>query len=231
MRVLLVEDDPEITKLVRIALTRDAHVVESAASASEGLWYATEFAFDVVILDRDLPDGDGLDVCRALRDGGSWVPVLVVTGRADVSDRVEGLNAGADDYLAKPFALSELDARLHALIRRTPRARPTALTVGDLVLDPATRTVTRRGTRIDLRPKEFALLELFMRRADEAISRAEILDQAWDMAYHGMSNVVDVHVKSLRAKIDRPFGTSSIETVRSIGYRLVSSTVVPASVP
>jgi DNA-binding response OmpR family regulator len=228
MRVLLVEDDLEITKLVRLALTRDAHVVESAASGSEGLWYATEFAFDVVILDRDLPDGDGLDVCRALRDGGSGVPVLVLTGRAEVADRVEGLNAGADDYLAKPFAVSELDARLHALIRRTPHVRPTALTAGDLVLDPAARTVTRRGVRIELRPKEFALLELFMRRVDEALSRAEILDQAWDMAYDGMSNVVDVHVKALRAKIDRPYGTTTIETVRSVGYRLVDTTAVPA---
>ncbi|MCU1452474.1 MAG: two component transcriptional regulator, winged helix family [Acidimicrobiales bacterium] len=228
MRILLVEDDIEITNLVRVALRRDAHVVEGAGTCAEGLWYATEFAFDVVILDRDLPDGDGLDVCRSLRQRGAWVPVLVLSGRNQVRDRVDGLNAGADDYLVKPFALSELGARLRALVRRTPHERPTTLSVGDLVLDPAARTVTRNGTCIELRPKEFALLELFMRRKDEALSRAEILDQAWDMAYDGMSNVVDVHVKSLRAKIDRPYGTTTIETVRSIGYRLVSESSVRA---
>ena len=210
-------------------LRRDGHVVEVAGTGDEGLWMATEFDFDVVILDWELPAPDGLEVCRQLRDRGRWMPILMLTANRAVAQRVAGLQAGADDYLTKPFAVEELAARLQALARRTPHERPTVLQVGDLRLDPAARTVQRGEVAVALRPKEFALLELLMRRPGEAIGRDVILDQAWDLAYDGMSNVVDVHVKSLRDKVDKPFGCTSIETVRRVGYRLVPVHADPAA--
>ena len=220
MRVLLVEDDEDTAALVRSVMRRAGHVLEVAPTAQDGLWMGTEFEFDVVVLDWDLPDGTGVDLCQTLRGQERWAPILMLTGHGQVERRVAGLNAGADDYLTKPFAPEELVARVNALGRRAPQQRPTVLRHGDLEVDPAARLVRRAGTVVDLRPKEFALLELFMRRPGEALSRSEILDRAWDMAYDGMSNVVDVHVRSLRNKVDRPFGCDTIETVPRVGYRL-----------
>jgi two-component system OmpR family response regulator len=167
-----------------------------------------------------LPGTDGFEVCRRLRAGGRWSPVLMLTARDDVRDRVAGLDAGADDYLVKPFSFAELLARLRALARRPPLERPAVLVVGDLRLDPATRRVWRGDTELSLSTKEFALLETFMRRPDDVLTRLHLLDHAWDDAYDNRSNVVDVYVRYLREKIDRPFGRSSIETVRGAGYRL-----------
>ena len=220
MRLLIVEDDPATQTVLRTALTADGHVVEATEAGEEGLWLATEFDFDLVLLDWSLPDTSGVTVCRTLRERERWMPILMLTGNSEVHQRVTGLNAGADDYLTKPFAIEELRARVFALGRRVPQERPAVLTVGDLSLDPSTREVRRAGAVLTLRPKEFALLHLLMRRAGEVLDRAEILDRVWDMNFEGMSNVVDVHVKSLRAKIDRPFGTDSIETVWRVGYRL-----------
>jgi two-component system OmpR family response regulator len=218
--LLVVEDDADTSRMLRHALTGEQHVVEVAEDGNEGLWMATEFDFDVVILDWTLPDVSGIEVCRTLRERERWTPVLMLTGNSEVHQRVTGLNAGADDYLTKPFALDELKARVNALGRRTPQERPTVLQVDDLTLDPSTREVKRGDQVIALRPKEFALLHLLMRRNGEVLERAEILDRIWDMNFDGMSNVVDVHVKSLRAKIDKPFEKDSIETVWRVGYRL-----------
>lgn len=220
MRMLLVEDDREVSSMLHAMLTREGHVVECAYDGQDGLWMGTEFDFDVIVLDWSLPPPDGIEVCRELRARGRWMPILMLTANSAVDQRVAGLRAGADDYLTKPFAVEELEARMEALARRAPTERPTLLTVGDLVLDPAARTVRRGVTDIALRPKEFALLELFMRRPGEVLDRAEILDRAWDMNYDGMSNVIDVHVRALRAKVDKPFGVETIETVWRVGYRL-----------
>jgi two-component system OmpR family response regulator len=229
MRVLLVEDDADTRAMVQAMLKRIGHVAETAANGEDGLWMATEFDFDVVILDWDMPGPDGIEVCQALRARERWMPILMLTGNSAVEKKVIGLNAGADDYLTKPFAPQELEARLNALGRRVPQERPTVLVNGDLVFDPAARQCRRGDTVISLRPKEFALLELFMRRPGEVLSRGEILDRAWDMAYDGMSNVVDVQVRLLRQKIDKPFGRDTIETVPRVGYRLRAESAVPAA--
>jgi two-component system OmpR family response regulator len=174
----------------------------------------------VIVLDVMLPGMDGFELCRRLRADGRWAPVLMLTARADVDDRVQGLDAGADDYLTKPFSFAELLARLRALSRRAPRERPAVMVVGDLRLDPAARIARRGSSEIALSAKEFALLEAFMRRPGQVLTRLDLLDHAWDYAYENRSNVVDVYVRYLREKIDRPFGRSSIETVRGVGYRL-----------
>jgi len=220
MRVLVVEDETKMAGLLRRGLTEEGYSVEIAANGTDGLWAATESDYDAVILDLMLPDLSGLEVCRQLRSRGRWAPVLMLTARDGVPDRVAGLDAGADDYLVKPFAFSELFARLRALVRRGPAERPPELVVGDLVLDPAARSVVRGGVRVDLTAKEFALLEFLMQRAGEVLSRTRILEHVWDFAYEGDSNVVDVYIRYLRDKVDRPFGRRSIETVRGAGYRL-----------
>ena len=220
MRVLLVEDDPDLSTMGRSMLVRETHTVEVADTGPEGLWMATDFDFDLVVLDWELPGMDGLSVCQELRARERWMPILMLTANSAVEQRVAGLRAGADDYLTKPFAAAELSARLEALSRRAPAERPVVLEVGDLTLDPSSREVRRGGAVVSLRPKEFSLLHLFMRRAGEVLDRAEILDKVWDLHFDGMSNVVDVHVKALRSKIDKPFGTESIETVWRVGYRL-----------
>jgi len=220
MRVLVVEDETKMAGLLRRGLTEEGYAVEIAANGTDGLWAATENDFDVVVLDLMLPDMSGFDVCRELRARGRWGPVLMLTARDAVPDRVAGLDAGADDYLIKPFAFSELFARLRALVRRGPAERPPALVVGDLALDPAGRTVTVGQVRVDLTAKEFALLEYLMRHPGEVLSRMRILEHVWDFAYEGDSNVVDVYIRYLRDKVDRPFGRRSIETVRGAGYRL-----------
>ena len=220
MRILVVEDEPKMAGLLRRGLVEEGYAVDVAANGTDGLWAAAETPYDAVLLDLMLPDVPGIDVCRQLRERGLRVPVLMLTARDAVPDRVAGLDAGADDYLTKPFAFSELFARLRALARRGPSERPPVLRVGNLALDPATRTVLRGSTRVELTAREFALLELLMQRPDEVLTRSRILEHVWDFAYDGDSNVVDVYIRYLREKIDRPFGRSSIETVRGSGYRL-----------
>jgi two-component system OmpR family response regulator len=223
VRILLVEDDPATRGCIRARLARSGHVVEEAGTAVDGLWAATEMDFDAVVLDRGLPDGDGLDVLRDLREAGRMVPVVLCTAASDLDDRVDGLMAGADDYLPKPFALRELEARLHAVARRGPVTHLPVLRAGDVELDPAARTVRRRGRPVALRPRELAVLELLLRRVGEVVSRTDLLDQVWDGDYDGGSNVVDVHVRSLRRKLEEPFDAPLITTVRGHGYKICRS--------
>lgn len=223
MRILVVEDDIKLAGLLRRALTERGHATDVAARGEDALWMARSHTYDALVLDIMLPGLNGFDLCVALRAEGVWAPVLMLTARDGIADRVRGLDAGADDYLVKPFSLAELHARLRALVRRSVTERPTVLVADDLRLDPATRKVWRSDTEIQLSTKEFALLELFMRRPDEVISRIDLLESAWDMAYENRSNVITVYVRSLREKIDRPFARTSLETVRGAGYRLRSS--------
>jgi two-component system OmpR family response regulator len=220
MRVLVVEDDVKMAGLLRRGLGDEGGVVDVASSGEDGLWMAAATPYDAVILDVMLPGIDGFETCRRLREQGVWTPVLVLTARDAVGDRVAGLDGGADDYLVKPFSFAELSARLRALVRRTSPERPPVISVGDLRLDPATRRAFRGDTVIELSAKQFALLEAFMRRPGEVLSRLELLERAWDFAYENRSNVIDVYVGYLRDKLDRPFGVESIETVRGAGYRL-----------
>jgi two-component system, OmpR family, response regulator len=220
MRILVVEDEEKMAGLIRRGLREEGMAVDVAGRGEDALWMAGSTEFDAIVLDLMLPGIDGLETCRRLRDDGVWAPVLILTARDAVSDRVAGLDHGADDYLVKPFSFAELLARLRALVRRGAAERPAVLEVGDLRLDPATHRVTRGGTEISLSAKEFALLEVFMRHEGEAMSRFALLEHAWDYDYENRSNVVDVYVRYLRQKVDRPFGTDSIETVRGVGYRL-----------
>ena len=220
VRILVVEDEPKMARLLERGLTERGDVVEIATTGEDAVTVATLGDFDVVLLDVMLPDLDGFAVCRRLRERQCWAPVLMLTARNAVEDRVQGLDVGADDYLAKPFSLDELLARVRALARRGPVARPAVLTVGDLRLDPATKQVWRGDDEVSLSAKELALLETFMRRPEQVLTREQLLDHAWDIAYEGRSNVVDVYVRYLREKIDRPFDRHSLETVRGIGYRL-----------
>jgi len=222
MRVLIVEDELRMAGLIRRGLVTEGLAADVAGTGKDALWMAPAHDYDAVVLDVMLPDLDGFEVCRRLRAAGVWSPVLMLTARDSVDDRVAGLDSGADDYLVKPFAFAELLARLRALARRGDTGRPAVLTVGDLRLDPATRATTRAGTAVSLSAKEFALLETFMRRPSEVLSRFHLLEHAWDFAYENRSNVVDVYVRRLRRKIDEPFGRASLETVRGVGYRLRS---------
>jgi two-component system, OmpR family, response regulator len=220
MRVLVVEDQLKMASLIRRGLVEEGHAADLAARGEDALWLAEAHPYDVIVLDVMLPGLSGFETCRRLRNAGIWKPVLMLTSRDAVEDRVAGLDVGADDYLTKPFSFAELLARLRALARRGAVERPTELEVGDLRLDPAARTVRRGGQEIRLSPKEFALLEAFMRRPGQVLTRLQLLEHAWDFAYENRSNVVDVYVRYLRDKIDRPFGASSLETVRGVGYRL-----------
>jgi two-component system, OmpR family, response regulator len=220
VRVLVVEDEAKLADLLARGLREEGHAADVARNGEDALWMATAVPYDAVVLDVMLPGLDGLEVCRELRRRSVWTPVLILTARDAVADRVAGLDTGADDYLVKPFSFAELLARLRALARRAPAERPAVLEVGDLRLDPATREVTRAGVEVILSAKEFALLEVFMRRPGETLSRLRLLEGAWDIAYESRSNLVDVYVGYLRRKIDRPFGRSSLVTVRGVGYRL-----------
>ncbi|MEH3055437.1 MAG: response regulator transcription factor [Patulibacter minatonensis] len=220
MRVLIVEDEVRLAGVIHRGLRDDGVLSEVAATGEVGLELAMTSPFDVIVLDVMLPGIDGFEVCRRLRAAGIWTPVLMLTARDAVEDRVRGLDGGADDYLTKPFSLSELSARLRALGRRGPVEQPLVLQVDDLHLDPATRRVWRGDTDIELSAKEFALLEVFMRRPGHVLDRAQLLDHAWDYHYENRSNVVDVYIRYLREKIDRPFGKDTLETVRGAGYRL-----------
>lgn len=220
MRVLVVEDEAKLAGLLRRGLEEEGHAVDLARSGDDALWRAAAAEYDAVVLDVMLPGLDGFDVCRRLRERGVWVPVLMLTARDAVADRVAGLDAGADDYLAKPFSFAELLARLRALARRGAVERPAVLEVGDLRLDPAARRVWRGDVEVPVSAKEFCVLETLMRRPGRVLSRQELIEHAWDAAYEHRSNVVDVYVRYLREKIDRPFGRHSLETVRGVGYRL-----------
>jgi two-component system OmpR family response regulator len=233
MRILVVEDEPKMGELLSRGLREEGFYAEVATTGQDALWLAETGDWDALVLDLMLPDHSGVDVCRRLRAAHNWVPVLVLTARAEVPTRVEGLDAGADDYLVKPFAFAELLARLRALLRRGEIERPVVLEVADLRLDPATRRVWRGEQEVVLTAKEFDLLHLFVRRPDHVLTRDWLLEHAWDIAYERGSNVVDVYVRSLRDKVDRPFGCETLETVRGVGYRLraTSRTANPAGRP
>src|SRR4051794_35302596 len=220
MRVLIVEDEPKMAALIRRGLRAEGVNADVVGRGEDAIWQAGASPYDAIVLDVMLPGMDGFDTCRSLREQGTWSPVLMLTARDAIEDRVRGLDGGADDYLTKPFSFAELMARLRALARRGPVERPAVLEVGDLRLDPATRQVWRGRSEIHLSAKEFALLETFMRRAGYVLSRSELLERVWDYDYENRSNVVDVYVRCLREKIARPFGTSTIEPVRGPGYRL-----------
>jgi two-component system OmpR family response regulator len=220
MRVLIVEDKVKMASLLRRALRGEGMAADVAVRGEDALWMAAATRYDVLVLDVMLPGIDGIETCRRLRSSGVWTPVLMLTARTQLEDRVAGLDGGADDYLAKPFELAELTARLRALVRREPIQRPTLLEVGDLRLDPASRRVWRGEQPVELSPKCFALLEALMRQPGVVLSRFQLLEAAWDGDYENRSNAIDQHVRALRDRIDRPFRAGSIETIRGIGYRL-----------
>jgi DNA-binding response OmpR family regulator len=217
----VVEDEQRLARLLQRVLTEERHTAEVALTGSEGLYLAQTGTFDLIILDRMLPDMDGVEICRQVRAAGVSTPVLMLTARGSVEDRVDGLNAGADDYLVKPFAMSELLARINARLRRDrPAQVTTALTVDDVSLDLVRREVKRGERKIELTQKEFALLEYFMRNAGIALTRTQILDQVWQYDSDAVSNVVDIYVHYLRDKIDRGSDRPLIKTVRGVGYKL-----------
>jgi two-component system OmpR family response regulator len=223
MRLLIADDDVKLLTALARGLRGEGYAVDVAATGDAALLQARVYDYDAVILDVMMPPPDGVAVCRALREGGRWSPVLMLTARDAVSDRVQGLDAGADDYLVKPFDFGELVARLRALLRRGAPERPAVLTVGDLEVDPATRTVTRADRAVALTAREFAVLEFLSRRAGHVVSRTDLLEHVWDQNYEGSTNIVDVYVGYLRRKLEEPFGRPLIRTVRGAGYVLGES--------
>ena len=220
MRILVAEDEAKMARAIRRGLESEGYSVETVGTGDDAVFWATEQSFDAVIMDVMLPGRDGYSACRALRAADVWAPVLMLTSRGAVEDRIEGLDAGADDYLVKPFAFGELLARIRALLRRGPSERAPEIVVGDLVIDPAAHVVTRRGVRIELSPREFALLEYLARHSGQVMRRSDILDHVWAYDYDGLSNVVDVYVGYLRKKIEKPFHSKLIRSVRGVGYSL-----------
>jgi two-component system, OmpR family, response regulator len=220
MRVLIVEDEAKMAGLIRRGLRQEGMAADIAARGEDALWMAGSTDYDAIVLDLMLPGVDGFEVCRRLRDDGVWSPILMLTARDGVRERVAGLDSGADDYLVKPFSYAELLARLRALTRRGRTERPVELRVGELRMDLARRQVWRGKEEIDLSAKEFSVLEVFMRRPGEVLSRYQLLEHAWDYEYENRSNIVDSYVRLLRKKIDKPFGADSIQTVRGAGYRI-----------
>ncbi|MEA2496399.1 MAG: two-component system, OmpR family, response regulator [Thermoleophilaceae bacterium] len=220
MRILLAEDNDKLSSLLQRGLSRVGMVIDVAADGSDAVWMATAAPYDVIVLDVMLPGRNGFEVCQRLRERGHETPILMLTARGTVRDRVAGLDAGADDYMAKPFVVDELVARLRALARRGPITKSRVLTVGDLKLHPAQQRAWRGDTEVELTTKPFLVLEALMERPGELMSRDALLERCWDMNYERKSNIVDVQVRHLRDRIDRPFGTNSIETVRGAGYRL-----------
>jgi two-component system OmpR family response regulator len=221
VRILVVEDNSRMSEVLKRGLTEEGYAVDLAASVGQAEDLLDQNDYDSVLLDLILQREDGLDLLKRLRGNGSWLPVLVLTARDSLEDRVRGLDLGADDYLVKPFAFPELTARLRALVRRAPAPRPAELHVGDLTLDPATHQVRRGSTDINLTAREFSLLEYLMRHPGQMLGRARILEHVWDLAYDRDFNILEVYIRYLREKIDRPFGRRSIQTVRGAGYRLV----------
>lgn len=220
MRLLLVEDDATLADAVSRGLRHEGYAVDVAGDGDTALMQAAGYEYDGILLDLMLPGQDGLAVCRTLRERGCWAPVLMLTARGQIEDRIRGLDVGADDYLPKPFDFGELLARLRALLRRTPAERPVCLEVGDLVVDPATRKVTRGGTPVALSAREFAVLEVLARSAGQAVTRTQLLEHVWDQNYEGSTNIVDVYVGYLRKKLEHPFGRPLIRTLRGVGWTL-----------
>lgn len=220
MRLLVVEDETRLAEGLKRGLEAEGFAVDVAANGTDGLWLARENRYSVILLDIMLPGMNGYLVCRALREADDWTPVLMLTAKDGDWDQVEALDTGADDYLTKPFSFAVLVARVRALIRRGAAPRPAVLSAGDLELDPATRAVRRGGTAVDLTAREFAVLEFLMRRAGEVVSKREILEGVWDFDFDGDPNIVEVYVRHLRNKVDRPFGREGIQTMRGAGYRL-----------
>ena len=221
----MVEDDARIAKTIRRGLEVEGFAVDNALDGAEGLWLATENIYDAIVLDIMLPKVNGFEVCAQLRRANNWTPILMLTAKTGELDEAEALDTGADDYLTKPFSYVVLLAHIRALLRRGGRERPAQLTIGDLILDPATRACTRDGQEIELTAKEFAIVEYLARHPGEVISKHNILEHAWDFAYEGDATVIEVHISNIRGKIDRPFGTQTLRTVRGAGYRLVADEV------
>ena len=220
MRILVVEDDKHVARAVKRGLEAEGFAVDVAFDGTDGRWLATENAYDAMVLDIMLPGTNGYDLCAELRRAGDWTPILMLTAKDGEQDEARALDTGADDFLAKPFSYVVLRARLRALLRRGGHERPSMLTAGDLVLDPAAHRVWRGDTVVELTPRQFALLEFMMRRAGEVLSKAEILEHVWDFAFEGDPNIVEVYVRQLRQRIDHPFDRASLQTVRLVGYRL-----------
>jgi two-component system, OmpR family, response regulator len=220
VKILMLEDDQRLRSIVVRGLHRAGHTIDVAGTVEEARWYLSETKHDVLVFDVMLPDGDGFTLCREIRAAGDWSPVLMLTARDAVSDRVRGLDVGADDYLVKPFAFAELEARLRALDRRGPSDRPTSLVIGGLELDPAAHRATVGSRDLGLTGRQFSLLEFFARRADQVLTRAQILDQVWDWAFDGDPRIIDVYVRSLRQALGSDRGAPRIDTVRGVGYAL-----------
>jgi DNA-binding response OmpR family regulator len=220
VRVLVVEDEKSIARALKRGLEAEGFAVDVAFNGTDGLWHATEGAYDVMVLDIMLPGTDGHTLCARLREAGNWTPILMLTAKDGEQDEARALDSGADDFLSKPFSYVVLVARLRALLRRGRQERPTALTAGDLRLDPAAHQVWRGDVHIPLTPRQFSLLEFLMRRAGDVLSKTEIMEHVWDFAYEGDPNIVEVYVRQLRRRIDVPFGRASLQTVRLVGYRL-----------
>jgi two-component system, OmpR family, response regulator len=220
VRLLLVEDDEKLARAVSRGLRHEGFAVDEATDGEQALLEAAVWDYDAIVLDVLLPGRDGFEVCRALRERGCWAPVLMLTARGRVADRIGGLDAGADDYLVKPFDFGELLARLRALLRRAPAERPAQLRVGDLVIDPAMHSVCRAGTPVELSAREFAVLEYLARHPGEAVSRTRLIEHVWDRNFYGSGNIVDVYVGYLRRKLEQPFDRPLIRTVRGVGYVL-----------
>jgi two-component system OmpR family response regulator len=218
MRLLMAEDELKMARAIRRGLEQEGYAVDVVTNGEDALFHATEYDYDALVLDVMLPRMDGFSLCRELRSRGRWVPVLMLTARDSVEDRIRGLDVGADDYLPKPFAFGEFLARLRALLRRGPVERPPILEVQNVRLDPAAHTVTRGGKKVTLSPREFALLDFLMRHPGEVVTRSQILDHVWDYNYNGLSNVVDVYVGYIRRKLERPFRRPFIHTIRGVGY-------------
>jgi two-component system OmpR family response regulator len=220
MRILVVEDDKQLAATLRRGLEGEGYAVDVALDGTEGEWFANENTYDALVVDVMLPGLPGDTLCARMREAGDWTPILMLTARAGPEQETRALDAGADDFLAKPFSFMVLTARLRALLRRGGRERPAVLRVGDLSLDPATHRAWRGEVAIGLTPRQFALLEFLMRRSDEVVSKSTILEHVWDFAYEGPPNIVEVYVRQLRQRIDQPFGRSTLQTVRLVGYRL-----------
>lgn len=221
VRILVVEDDKRLAATLRRGLEAEGFSVDNALDGEEGLWLASENPYDAIVLDIMLPKVNGFQVCARLRDAGNWTPILMLTAKDGELDEAEALDTGADDYLTKPFSYVVLVAHLRALLRRGATERPVMISVGDLVIDPATHTCRRRDQLIELTAKEFSIVEFLARRAGEVVSKSDLLEHAWDFAYDGDPNVIEVHMSNIRRKIDKPFGTQNLRTVRGAGYRLV----------
>jgi DNA-binding response OmpR family regulator len=220
VRLLVVEDEVDLADALARGLRHEGYAVDVAHDGAEGVWLARENAYDALVLDVMLPQLSGLEVCRVLRDEGSWVPVLMLTAKNGEQDEARALDTGADDFLSKPFSFVVLLARLRALVRRGAGERPAVLVAGDLALDPAAHRVRRGDSVVELTPRQFALLEFLMRRKGEVVSKRTILDHVWDFAFDGDPNIVEVYVGQLRRRVDAPFGRASLQTVRLVGYRL-----------